>query len=290
MRAREPDITDFVIRDGVRIGYEVFGEGESTILLLPTWTIIHSRFWKFQVPYFARHFRVITYDGPGNGRSDDTTDPARYSADAYARDALAVLEACGVDRAVVVGLSLGAAYGLMLANLRPDAVSGLVFIGPALPLTPPSPERLAVAATYLEPYDEDVTGWGKYNLSYWYDHYEDFARFFFEQCFSEPHSTKAIDDSIGWALEAGPEVLDAEGRHRPWSKGDTEQLLSGLACPFLVVHGTEDRIHPHSTGLAAARLGGGSLLTMEGSGHLPNVRDPVVFNQALREFVESVRR
>ena len=75
MRARYPDVEGFVERDGLRIGYEVFGDGEPTILLLPTWTTIHSRFWKMQVPYLSRHYRVITIDGPGNGRSDRTLDP-----------------------------------------------------------------------------------------------------------------------------------------------------------------------------------------------------------------------
>src|SRR3970282_777617 len=61
-----------------------------------------------QVPSLARRHRVITYDGPGNGRSDRATDPARYSAESYAADAVAVLDACAVERAVVGGLSLGA--------------------------------------------------------------------------------------------------------------------------------------------------------------------------------------
>ncbi len=288
MRARSPDIAGFVTRDGLRIGYEVFGDGDPTILLMPTWTIIHSRFWKFQVPYLSRYYRVITYDGPGNGRSDRSTDPDRYTADAYAADAAAVLEECGVERVVVVGLSLGAPYGLRLATLHPELVAGLVFVGPALPLTPPSPERMAIAEAYLEPYPEDVEGWGKYNVAYWYDHFQDFAEFFFAECFNEPHSTKAIDDSVGWATETGPEVLDAEGRSRPWSQGMAEKMLAGLRCPLLVVHGTDDQIHPHHTGSEAARLGGGSLLSLGGSGHLPNVRDPVVFNFALRDFIEGV--
>ena len=107
-----PDVVGAVVRDGVTLGYEVFGDPSAddrpTILLLPTWTIIHARFWKLQVPYLARHFPVVVYDGPGNGRSDRTTDPARYTVDAYAADAAAVLDACGVERAVVVGLSRGA--------------------------------------------------------------------------------------------------------------------------------------------------------------------------------------
>lgn len=288
MRARNPDTAGFVTRDGLQIGYEVFGTGDPTILLMPTWTIIHSRFWKFQVPYLSRYYRVITYDGPGNGRSDRSTDPERYSADAYAADARAVLDECGVDRAIVVGLSLGAPYGLRLAALHPDRVAGLVFVGPALPFTPPSPERAAIAETYLKPYPDDVQGWGKYNVAYWYDNYQDFAEFFFEQCFNEPHSTKAIDDSVGWALEGGPEALDAEGNARPWNPGFAEEMLAQLHCPLLVVHGTDDLIHPHNTGSVAARLGHGSLTSLEGSGHLPNVRDPVAFNLALRDFIEGV--
>lgn len=290
MRAREPDIQSHVVRDGLKLGYEVFGDGGVTVMLMPTWTIIHSRFWKFQVPYLSRSYRVVTYDGPGNGRSERSTDPDRYSADSYAADALAVLEECGIERAVVVGLSLGAPYGLRLATLHPERVTGLVFIGPALPLTPPSPERSSIAETYLEPYPEDVTGWGKYNVAYWYDHFEDFAEFFFSQCFNEVHSTKAIEDSVGWALDGGPEILEAEGVERPASGATATEMLTGLDCPLLVVHGTDDLIHPHPTGVEAARLGRGSLVSMGGSGHLPNLRDPVAFNLILRDFIDGVSK
>ena len=131
MRARYPDAEGFVDRDGLRIGYEVFGDGEPTILLMPTWTIIHSRFWKMQVPYLSRRHRVITYDGPGNGRSDRSTDPERYRAEEYAKDAAAVLDACGVDRVVLVGLSLGAQYGARFAWMFPERAAGLVMIGPS---------------------------------------------------------------------------------------------------------------------------------------------------------------
>ena len=58
-RARYPDEDGYVERDGVRIFYEVYGEGERTVLFLPTWSIIHSRHWKAQIPYFARHHRVL---------------------------------------------------------------------------------------------------------------------------------------------------------------------------------------------------------------------------------------
>ena len=70
MRAREPDYEGVVERDGVRVGYAVYGAGEPTILLLTSWAIVHARQWKAQVPYLARRFRVITVEGRGNGRAD----------------------------------------------------------------------------------------------------------------------------------------------------------------------------------------------------------------------------
>lgn len=303
MRARRPDVAGTVERDGVRLGYEVAGDGPVTVLLLPTWTIIHSRFWKMQVPYLARYFRVIAYDGPGNGASDRVTDPARYGAGAYAADAVAVLDECGVDRAIVVGLSLGGQYGAMLASLHPERVSGLVLVGAALPLAPPAPERASIGSKFLQPYPQDAEGWDKYNLAYWHDHYTDFTEFFFGQMFSEPHSTKAIEDCVGWAAETGPDVLGAEAERPRGIEGTYSsvltqadaithwtEILRRITCPVLLVHGTRDRIQPYANSVAAADITGGTLVTFEGSGHGPVVRDPVRFNLVLRTFIERVTR
>ena len=65
MRALAPTRTGTVERDGVRVHWEEFGAGEPAIALLPTWSIAHSRLWKFQIPHLARHYRVITFDGRG---------------------------------------------------------------------------------------------------------------------------------------------------------------------------------------------------------------------------------
>ena len=59
-RAHEPDMQGHVERDGVKLYYEVHGDGPTTVVLLPTWSIIHSRHWKMQIPYLARKYRVVT--------------------------------------------------------------------------------------------------------------------------------------------------------------------------------------------------------------------------------------
>ena len=86
MRARLPDESGYVVNSGVRIHYEVHGTGQPTLLLLPTWAIVDSRHWKMQVPFLARHYRVITFDPRGNGQSDRPRDPAAYADTAFASD------------------------------------------------------------------------------------------------------------------------------------------------------------------------------------------------------------
>ena len=69
MRAMLPHTTGKVDRDGVNLHFEVYGEGDHTIVFVPTWAIIHSRSWKAQIPYFAEHFRR------DRGRRDRGNEP-----------------------------------------------------------------------------------------------------------------------------------------------------------------------------------------------------------------------
>ena len=292
MRARYPDVEGYVERDGVRVFYEVFGEGERTILLLPTWSIVHSRFWKAQVPYLACHFRVVTFDGRGNGRSDRPLDPAAYSNEEFVADALAVLDATSTGCAVLVSLSMGAQWALTLAAEHADRVAGAVFIGPTLPIAPRYDTRVYYSFDDVLDTDE---GWAKYNRHYWLRDYRGFLEFFFSQCFPEPHSTKQIEDCVGWGLETTPEVLlakeDAPARRAINLAGGSEQHVRELAarvrCPVLVIHGDRDAITPHARGVKLAEWTGGRLITMEGAGHIPLARDPVKVNLLLRDFAEG---
>src|SRR5258708_6410857 len=116
MRARYPDQEGFVERDEVKIFYEVFGKGAPSVLLLPTWSILHSRLWKAQVPYLARHCRVITFDGRGNGRSSRPASTHAYSDREFASDALAVLPATATQQARPVSFLFGAGVAVLQAG------------------------------------------------------------------------------------------------------------------------------------------------------------------------------
>jgi pimeloyl-ACP methyl ester carboxylesterase len=285
-RARYPDEEGYVERDGVRVFYEVYGSGQPTILLLPTWALIHSRHWKAQIPYLARHFRVVTFDGRGNGRSDRPQGAEAYTIREFAADTLAVIDATATERAVLVGVSCATLWGIVLAAEHPERVAGAAFIGPAVPLAPPHPER----AVY--PFDERLDtdeGWAKYNLHHWLRDYRDFLEFFLGKIFTEPHSTKQIEDGIGWALETTPTALadhDA-GIDLPIGN-DFREVCGRVRCPVLVLHGDEDALQPHARGVALAEATGGQLVTLVGAGHLPQARDPVAVNTLLHGFAKRL--
>jgi pimeloyl-ACP methyl ester carboxylesterase len=259
------------------------GEGEHTLLFLPTWSVMHSRHWKFQLPYFARHFRVLTFDGRGNGNSDRPLEAAAYTEAEFAADALAVLDATATESAAIVAFSCGILWGALLAAEHPDRVDSAAFIGPAVPLAPPLPER----AIYSFSERLDTTEeWAKYNRHFWPEHYLEFLEFFTAKLFSEAHSTKQIDDSIGWGLDTTPEVLvSATEGMRLQDLGPFERLCERIRCPVFVIQGDEDRIRPLAQGAALAEATGGEFVVLEGAGHAPHLRDPVKVNLLLREFL-----
>ncbi len=285
MRARYPDAEGYVERDGVRIFYEIFGSGEPTVLFLPTWSYGYSRFWKAQVPYLARHGRVITFDGRGNGRSSRPDGAAAYGDAEFAADALAVLDAVGCEQAYLVSFSRGARWCLLLAAEHPERVRGAVFIDHALPLPPGAPVRDAAIHAFDEP-SALADGWGKWNRHYWLDHYADFVEWFAHQIFSEQHSTKQIEDAIGWALETTPETLISTitTADKTSTVQAVRELASRIQCPVLVLHGDEDAIVSHARGQTLADITGGRLVTIRGGGHAPQARDPVKVNLLLRDF------
>jgi pimeloyl-ACP methyl ester carboxylesterase/predicted glycosyltransferase len=289
-RAVYPDIEGFTERDGQRLFYEIYGEGDETIFLLPTWSLVHSRHWKMQIPYFARHFRVLTMDGLGNGHSDRCRDPQRYGAEEFALDCLAVMDATGTERAVMVSLSRGAQYQLELARLAPERVAGAAFIGPMFPYTPSHLSILLRTSPRVQRWlgSVDPVWWGNMNPIHWRRDYPQFAEWFISRCFSEPHSTKGIEDGVAWALDTDPETLAATATgHIHRDRRTLRSLAGDLDAPVLVVQGDRDKITPPRDGRALASLGGGRLETVVGAGHFPHARKPVQVNLALRDFSED---
>ncbi|CAN7312527.1 alpha/beta fold hydrolase [Knoellia sp. LjRoot47] len=287
-RARLPDDSGVTTRDGVQLTWETFGCGATTLLLMPTWSIVPSRIWKGQVAYLARHFRVVTFDGRGSGASGRPTGATAYTNEEYAADAVAVMDAAGVEQAVLVSLSCGGAWSVHVATSHPERVLGLFAIAPSCGFALEDPHRDHV------PWDERLPsahGWEKYNKYYWLEgDYDDFVRFFFRQMFSEPHSTKQIEDAVAWGHEISPQTLADTTAGRIGCDGavcsDIEALCRRVTQPVTVLHGSDDRIRSLQYGERLAELTGGELVVVEGAGHGPLARDPVLVNHEIRRFAQ----
>ena len=282
MRAHEPDREGRVESGGTAVHWEEHGGGDRAVLFLPAWQLFDSRLWKMQVPYFARHFRTLTFDPPGHGRSDRPA--SGYGHERMVDHARAVLDAAGVERASVVGLSRGTWTGALLAARHPERVERLVLTSVAL-----DDDQARTGSAFSEPqarYEE----WGKFNAHYWRERYPEFVEFFVSKIFTEPHSTKAREDGIAWGIETTPEILIATIREGKFDMSAAE-LLARVRTPTLIVHGVDDAVRPVRLAEAAhAALPGSALVRLEGSGHCPQVRDPVRYNLAVREFLESPAR
>jgi pimeloyl-ACP methyl ester carboxylesterase/predicted glycosyltransferase len=290
MRAREADHEGYAEHEGVKIFYEVFGEGEVTLLLVPPWSVVQSRLWKGQIPHLARHYRIVSYDLPGSGRSDRPTDAASFEPRGRLAWATAVLDASETGQVVVVTLSSGIGEALLLAALTPERVEGIVIAGSSMALCEPLPEWRRNWSGVVE----GSEGWQKVNRRHMRSDYADFARFFVGQIFPEPHSTKQIEDGVGWALESEPESViaanDGLGAGDPIEDRAEliDPLLAAVRCPTLVMHGTDDSIGLPVWGEALAERLGAELVLFEGSGHGPMMRDPVKANLLIRDFVDRI--
>jgi pimeloyl-ACP methyl ester carboxylesterase len=294
MRARAPDHTGIVERDGVRVAWQSYGDlrrpDDAAVLLLPTWCIVPADVWKLQIPFLARRTRVVTFDPRGNGRSDRPREPAAYRRTELTRDALDVLDATGTGRVVVVALSAGNEQALDLASGHAERVAAWVAIAPSIRgLGTYSEERDAAFARWNVDTGDD-RGWGLYNRWAWRRDYAAFVDFFFAECVTEPHSTKLVEDLVGWAQGTDGDVLVATERARPSAPAPPEALTAAVECPVVVVHGTDDHVIPPAHGARLAELTGGTLVSLVGSGHMPQGRDPVAVNRLIDRVLSGTTR
>lgn len=107
--------------NGIKINYEQQGSGEP-LILIPYLTADHECY-AYQVPEYAKHFTCYTFDLRGAGQSENPD--GEISIEAYANDVAAFMDALGISKAHVSGLSLGAAIGMHLAAEHPDKVKSL---------------------------------------------------------------------------------------------------------------------------------------------------------------------
>ncbi|AEW99668.1 alpha/beta fold hydrolase [Streptantibioticus cattleyicolor] len=231
--------------DGVRIAYDVQGDGASTLVLLAGQANSH-RWWDGVRDDFHGVRRTVALDYRGTGESDKPDTP--YSTEVFARDVIAVLDALGVDRADVYGTSMGGRVAQQLAARHPDRVGALV-LGCTSPGGPHGVERGDdVRKSLARPQPQARRA--LLELMYTPDWLA-----------TRPGPYHTLGDP-GMPAHARRRHLAASDRHDTWD------LLPGITAPTLVLHGSDDLLNPTANALLLAhRIPGARLHLIPGARH-----------------------
>jgi pimeloyl-ACP methyl ester carboxylesterase len=243
-------------RSGIRIYYEDTGRGPA--LLLTHGYSATLRMWDPQVAALSDRFRVLRWDMRGHGESDSPEDPAAYTHEATIDDMAAVLDAAGVDRAVVGGLSLGGYMSLEFHLAYPERVRALVLCD-----TGPGYKK-----------DDAREAWNRYA--------ENFARKYeamgIEALGASAEVRVATHRGVAGLVRAARGILVQRDAR-------VMESLPGIRVPTLLVVGSRDKPFLAGMRYMAQKIPGSVHAVIEGAGHAPNLEKPSEFNEVLAGFL-----
>jgi pimeloyl-ACP methyl ester carboxylesterase len=235
-----------------------------------------KRMWFHQIRALRRRFRVITYDQRGHGQTGAPADAAGYSAALLARDLVGVLDALKIERAAIVGFSLGGGPALALAANNPERVSRLVLAdfgaGADDPLKIESMARRWVTLIDQGAVDELVCEMLRSEL------FKVYAR---RDARRREHMAALIRATSGNGLR----FLLSETLAKRKSLFRLTGVLQSVRVPTLVVVGQQDYVCSKSSRLLAQTIPNASLKLIEGSGHMSPLEQPAAFSAALMDFL-----
>jgi pimeloyl-ACP methyl ester carboxylesterase len=267
--------------DGVRLYYEETGSGTPIVL-------VHEfaddyRGYEPQVRYFGRRYRCIAYNARGYPPSDVPEDPARYSQDRARDDIRAVLDALKIDKAHVVGISMGGFAVLHFGLAYPDRALSLVVAGCGYGAEPGKRQQFhdetAKTVALIESAGMSVAGktysQGPSRVQFQNKDRRGWAEFAANLA---GHSTK------GSAL-----TMRGVQARRP-SLWDLVEPMRRLDVPTLVMTGDEDDPCLEPGLLMKRTIPSAALIVFPNTGHALNLEEPDLFNRSLAEFFHQVER
>jgi len=265
--------------DGVRLYYEEAGEGVPVVF-------VHEfagdhRSWEAQMRFFGRRHRCIAYNARGYPPSDVPPDVASYSQARAAADIGAVLDAAGVERAHVVGLSMGAFATLHFGLEHPERARSLVLAGIGY-----GAEK-AREAEFRAQAEAAAQGFEtRGSLAFAAIYGESAARVQFQA--KDPRGWREM---VEWLGEHDPRgaanTMRGVQARRP-SLYDLEDRLRQLAPPTLIMAGDEDDPTLQPGVFLKRTIPASGLLVLPKTGHTINLEEPAAFNRAVAEFLAQV--
>lgn len=255
----------------VEIYYEV--EGEGAPLLLLSGTGYDHTFWSGQLPAFRREYRCIVLDNRGVGQS--SVPPPGYRLADMADDAVGVLDALGVERSHVMGLSMGGHIAQEICLRHPGRVLSLgvhhTWARNCPRLDSFQRIRRRIAMSGDREVLADLTILGLYAHDYYDEHPSEIAK------------------RRDWLMQHSPTDAGWIGQLEACLKGDTYDRLPEIRVPTLVTASDHDLVvDPHHAREIHDRIPGSRLVILEGSGHLILIERPEAFAAVCLEFLRSL--
>jgi len=258
----------YVEVDGVQLYSVEAGKGRPLVLLHPLgWD---HRVWEREIQSLSAEYRVIACDARGHGKS--SKPPGPYSMTGFRDDFSAQLDALGVDKACIVGLSLGGMIAQYLAVQQPDRVSALMLVSTVCHL---GPEVRQV----MEERIEAGTKNGPLAAA------QTVAKTLFSTDLKEAEP-EFLEEFYAWRLEMSLDpIFDSM---RATFGLDICASLSALTMPCMVVAGEADgATPPHVVAELAERIPAAEIRSVAGCGHLVPLERPAEFTAILKEFLAS---
>ena len=265
-----------IAADGTRIHYEVTGITKRAPVLLVQGLGGEKNSWNLQRAALALRHRTIAFDNRGAGRSDKPD--GKYNLEEMADDAIAVLDAAGIENAHVVGLSMGGAISQIIALKHPNRVRSLTLVATACRNHAWREELLQSWATTAE--TEGMTAVGK-----------EAARWMIG-----PRSFRRVLPALGWM---GPlQLFNPAGAFVSQVRAilttddrDLHAELANITCPTMVVVGNQDILTPRGDAEEIASLiPTAELVIISGGAHGLHIERAATFNRVLHEFLGRAER
>lgn len=265
--------------DGVRLYFEETGSG-IPVLFIHEFAGDH-RSWESQVRALGRDYRCITYDARGYPPSDVPAELSSYSQERAVADAIAILDHLGIDRAHVVGLSMGGFCAVHLARLHPDRLRSTVAAACGYGAQPEREESFRVECEAIAAALE-TEGWSLVAERY----ASGPARVQLQN--KDPRGWEEFRQQLAEHSSAGSAATMRGVQARRPSLYRLTESLAAVTVPTLIVTGDEDEgcLDP---GLMLKRtMPAAALAVMPRTGHACNLEEPELFNAILRDFFARV--
>jgi 3-oxoadipate enol-lactonase len=251
---------------GAKIHYQDVGSGKDAVLLLHAFPL-HSGMWSRQIATLSPRYRVLAPDYPGLGKSTPRPEPS--TMEFLAEQVLGLLGSVRVDRAVVVGLSMGGYLAFELYRQRPGLFRGLALCDTRAGAD--TPEGAANREVFAKNALEKGLHWVADEFT---------PKLLRPQ--PDPAAVREVRALIGQGTPAGVAAAQRGMARRP----DSAPTLAAITCPTLVVVGAEDTLTPlPEAEKMVAGIKGARLARIPGAGHLPNIESAAAFDQALVDFI-----